>query len=811
MADSTHKLATIVFTDIVGFTKLSAENEPLAIQLLDTQRTTLKPIVERHNGHWLKEIGDGLLLTFDTTRDAVDCSIEIQHTIKNVANLDLRIGIHQGEVVIQGDDVLGDDVNVASRIEPFASPGGIVITNRINASLIRDPVYQTRLVGSPALKGVRQEVKLHCIISHGLPETDISQVSAKLEPGSSPVVSPPEPVSTVQTPTLREQKDKKKSPLPLIIGGIAGVGILAGIVIFMMKGSEGSPGKISGQISIACLPFVNMSSDKENEYFSDGITEEILNYLAKIKDLRVISRTSVFTYKNKKDISLVEIGRELDVSHVLEGSVRKAGEKVRITAQLIRSDDDAHLWSETYDRDLKDIFAVQDEIAQTIVTTLEMDYIGHTEKPVEKKRETSLEAYNLYLQGIHFQTNRDEAGMRMALSYFNKTVKADPDYDLAYVGLANTYLLMADYGYKTFDESLPLAEYNSNKALELNPNTADVQVSQAYVSLIRKDDPAITEKFFKKAIQLNPNFARAQHWYSDFLKLVIKNQEKAYEYAIAAYNLDPLSPIISYNLANVCVNAGYLKKAEEVLKKILVTSPQFFKSYGQLSIVYRMQGRWVEAEKITLKGTEVNPNDGNTWRQYSEILSLQGKHQEAIKAMEKMNSLMPNSSFSLEFLSVVNYFAKNYSNAREYISQAKNLSQVVPLGRLVEGWLYYDEKKYEQAIESFDYSQGFFVGLSVLFESMAMTGKGCVYADMGNTDKAEDVIKELDKFSGTTGVICLKGIIQMHLGNKNEGYKILEEQIKKNDPYVFLKIDSYLKPYRHEAKFKKLLKLYNLG
>ena len=165
MPNPTHKLATIVFTDIVGFTKLSAENEPLAIQLLETQRTTLKPIVERHNGNWLKEIGDGLLLTFDTTKDAVDCSIEMQHTVKNVANLDLRIGIHQGEVVIQGNDVLGDDVNVASRIEPFASPGGIVVTNRVNASLLRDPVYQTKLVGKPALKGVRQEVKLHCIIS----------------------------------------------------------------------------------------------------------------------------------------------------------------------------------------------------------------------------------------------------------------------------------------------------------------------------------------------------------------------------------------------------------------------------------------------------------------------------------------------------------------------------------------------------------------------------------------------------------------------------------------------------------------------
>ena len=806
MPDPTYKLATIVFTDIVGFTKLSAENEPLAIQLLEIQRTTLKPIVERHNGSWLKEIGDGLLLTFDTTKDAVDCSIEMQHTVKNVANLDLRIGIHQGEVVIQGNDILGDDVNVASRIEPFASPGGIVVTNRVNASLLRDPVYQTKLVGKPALKGVRQEVKLHCIISHGLPETDISKVSAKMESKS------PSPSSSAAPSTPpQEQQPIKKSSLPLIVGGIIGAVIIAGIAVFFVSGSKNIPGGTSGQVSIACLPFVNMSADKENEYFSDGITEEILNYLAKIKNLRVISRTSSFTYKDKKDISLAEIGKQLNVSHVLEGSVRKAGQKVRITAQLIKSGDDAHLWSETYDRELKDIFAVQDEIAQTIVNTLEMDYIGHTENTVEKKRETSLEAYNLYLQGLHFQTNRDEAGMRMALSYFNKTVKEDPTYELAYVGLANTYLLMADYGYKTFDESLPLAEYNSNKALELNPNLAEVQVSQAYVSLIRKDSPDKTEKYFKKAIQLNPNYARAQHWYSDFLKLVIKDQEKAYEYATTAYNLDPLSPIVSFNLADVCVNAGYLDKGEEVLKKTLVFNPQFFKAYGQLSIIYRMQGRWDEAEKTAHQGTEVNPEDGNPWRQYSEILSLQGKHQEAIRAMEKMNSLMPNSSFSLEFLSIVNYFAKNYSKVKEYISQAKNISQTVPLGRLVEGWLYYDEKKYEEAIEAFDYAQKIFLGLSVLFESMAITGKGCVYADMGETEMAKSMLLELEKFTGTTGITSLKGIILMHMGNKEKGYNILKEQIKKNDPYVFLKIDSYLKPYRNEAKFKELLKLYNLG
>ena len=181
MSDTKRKLAAIVFTDIVGFTKLSSKNEPAALALLEKQRDLLKPLVEKKNGEWLKEIGDGLLLSFGTTRDAVDCAIEFQHITKDVENLDLRIGIHQGEVVFQGSDVVGDDVNIASRIEPFAATGGIAISGRVNSSLKRDPDFETKYVGTPDLKGVDQEVKVYCITSHELPETIKSNVTAKLD------------------------------------------------------------------------------------------------------------------------------------------------------------------------------------------------------------------------------------------------------------------------------------------------------------------------------------------------------------------------------------------------------------------------------------------------------------------------------------------------------------------------------------------------------------------------------------------------------------------------------------------------------
>ena len=182
MPETTRKLAAIVFTDIVGFTKLAAENEPMALELLEKQRELLKSIVYEYKGEWLKEMGDGLLLSFGTNHDAVDCAIAIQNAVKNVDNLILRIGIHQGEVVLQGRDVVGDDVNIASRIEPFAAPGGIAISGRVNAALERDPEFETVYLGKPSLKGVSQEVKAFCIVSHDLPQTDLSKVTAKLKP-----------------------------------------------------------------------------------------------------------------------------------------------------------------------------------------------------------------------------------------------------------------------------------------------------------------------------------------------------------------------------------------------------------------------------------------------------------------------------------------------------------------------------------------------------------------------------------------------------------------------------------------------------
>ena len=803
MTKNKRKLAAIVFTDIVGFTALSATNQDKAADLLKLQRETLKPLVSKHNGDWIKEMGDGLLLIFDTVMEAVECCVEIQKSTKSINDLNLRIGIHQGEILIDGDDVIGDDVNIASRAEPFSEPGGIVVTDRINASLMRDPVYKTKLIGKPSLKGVRQEISLFCIISHDLPKTNISRIASKLE------VSDKKLGLLGGFELIQEKREQPSySTMTTIIGGTI-VAILLVIGIIFVKNSSSIISSNNKGKSIAVLPFVNMSSDKENEYFSDGITEEILNYLAKIKNLRVISRTSVFTYKGRKDISIAEIGHELDVSHVLEGSVRKSGSKVRITAQLIRSADDAHLWSESFDRNLEDIFLLQDEIAQTIVETLKMEYIGHTNEQQPKKTETNIDAYNMYLQGKHFQNHRDEEGMKIALSFFKKTVQLDPEYELAYVGLANTYLLLADYGYGSFDENLPLAEYNANIAMNLNPTSAEVYAANAYVSLIRKDDPQKTESYYLKAIELNPNYARAHHWYSDFLKIVMKDYKRSLFHGKEAQKLDPLSGIIGINLAKTQISLNQMDHAESTLKNIIKVHPEFLQAFISLSNLYMSKGQWHESEMMAKKATDIKPDDGVSWKTLAEILIVQGKTSEGINAYKKFLDLNPSSTMALEHLSVGYYFGRNFDKASKIINTIYDQTTFAPLANLVEGWILMQKKDYTGSLTVLQKSRNGFLGLSAFYEALALGAQGIIFAVQEDKEGVELIISELENFGESNGVKSMIGIIKLYSGDQSKGYKIIKDSILNDNPYIYFFIDPKLDRFKNDVRFIELLSLFN--
>ncbi len=415
MPDQTRKLAAIVFTDIVGFTKLSAVNEPAALSLLETQRELLKPIVEKHGGSWLKEIGDGLLLSFETTKDAVDCAIEIQKIVKEVENLNLRIGIHQGEVVFQGGDVIGDDVNIAARIEPFAAPGGVAISGRVNASLERDPVFQTHYLGQPQLKGVSQSVKAYCITSHGLPKTDMSKVNAKLEPDGF-------------------QWNVKNTI------GIAASTIGLFMLINFMFLRIGYADKDETP-SIAILPFENRGAEAD-EFFAYGISSDLIADVTGTGMIRVAGLNDIERL-DYASMSYNDLSEELLVRYVAKGTLWKMDTMFQLSMELFDTKNSEVVWSNRWQTAWKDLAIIKDDLADKILENLNINVIKNIE---QANLITNSEAYEYYLKGKYkFDKRVTSEDLEIAKGFYQKAIELDSTLIKARTGLASTYAYQSNY------------------------------------------------------------------------------------------------------------------------------------------------------------------------------------------------------------------------------------------------------------------------------------------------------------------------------------------------------------------------------
>ena len=410
MSKPKRKLAAIVFTDIVGFTKLSAKNEPAALQILNKQRDILKPIVEEHNGDWLKEIGDGLLLTFNTTIEAVHCSIAIQEALKSIPELKLRIGIHQGEVAFQGDDVVGDDVNIASRIEPFSAPGGIAISGRVNASLDRDPEFKTHFLGQPKLKGVSQTVKVYCIISHGLRQTDLSQVSSKLEP------------------------EVFQWNIKNTIGiAASGIGLFLIINFLFLRGGFADESEVP---SVAILPLDNKGAEAD-DFYAYGISTDLISDVTSAGLIRVASLNRI---EDLGDISANEMADQLDVRYIAEGTLWKKDSIFQLSMELYDTKTEKVVWSERWQKNWNEFPSIRDVLAENILEKLKVDY--NTASP---KIALNPDAYEFYLKAIHKfkkRDNKDDAKIAQGLA--DKAIELDDKLIRAKVFLANTYTEMGD-------------------------------------------------------------------------------------------------------------------------------------------------------------------------------------------------------------------------------------------------------------------------------------------------------------------------------------------------------------------------------
>ena len=428
--------------------------------------------------------------------------------------------------------------------------------------------------------------------------------------------------------------------------------------------------------SIAVMPFKNMSDDPEQEYFSDGISEELLNKLAKVADLRVISRSSSFSFKGK-DVDIPTVAKKLNVGHILEGSVRRMGDNVRITAQLIDASTDSHKWSETYDRELttQNIFAIQSEIAAVIADKLRATLLRWDEENLKNVPTMSLEAYQAYLLGKQRMISRSSASLKQAAADFQRAIDIDSDYALAYVGLAETYMLLGDYAGLSLREMLSNSEPALSKALKLDDELAEAYVAKGAVRS-KAGDIAAAEDAFRRAIELDSNYSKAYHWYGDVLLNRLQQPETALPMLQKAYQLDPVSPALIVTLGQALDALGRFEEAMEVYQQALEIEPAYASTYYLIGGIHALEyGRLDQGVRWSLEGAARDPRYVTNLAALGSYFLALGDDAQAEQWINRAMSIGPDRFQSNSAMAFLFYYQDQESDA---LNVARRLQIIAP-------------------------------------------------------------------------------------------------------------------------------------
>jgi adenylate cyclase len=548
------RLAAILAADVVGYSRLMGADEAGTLAALKRHREAVfDPAVAAHNGRIVKLIGDGAIVEFGSVVDAVNCALSVQRSSALQAatarqpTIVLRIGINLGDVIIENDDIYGDGVNIAARLEPLAEPGGICVSSIVHESVGNRIDVRFQYGGDISVKNIDRPIR---IWKWHPRKTDVA--AGRSNAGNA--------TPYVETP------------------------------------------------SIAVLPFTNMSGDPEQEYFSDGISEDIITDLSKIAGLLVISRNSSFTYKGRS-VDVRTVGRDLGVRSVLEGSVRRAGNRVRIAAQLIDATNGAHLWADRYDRDLTDIFAVQDYVTRRIVDALKV-----TLSPAEKARladsgTPDIDAYDCYLRGRELLAlnPKNRETFEQSAKFFMRALELDPSYSQAYAGLSVAYNF--DYQNRWSDDpdnSLRLAKHNAEQAIEKNPNEPFARLVSSWAAIFEKDlDRAKSEADI--ALSLNPNSSGA-YVNLGHIQTLSGRPLEAIPMIERATRLDPaFRPRHLHFLGMAYLLAGKYETAAALLRERILLVPGTDFSRVLLASALGHLGEVDEARRIWQELKEINP------------------------------------------------------------------------------------------------------------------------------------------------------------------------------------------------------------
>jgi len=561
-----------MFTDMVDYTSMSEKNEELALTLLEDHRQLLRPVFARHGGREVKTVGDGFLVEFPSALEAVRCGLEIQ-----------QLMYRRNQGVTSEKKIL---LRVAVHLGDVEHRDGDVYGDAVNiASRIQS-------LTDPGGICITQQVYDHVRKNEEFRMVALGQNRLK----------------NVQTPTE---------------------------VYRVLPASErGEPTKTDAlePRRVAALPLAIISSDQQDEYFADGLTEEIINTLSSIPGLKVIARTSVMKYKEASK-SVGEIGRELKVGTILEGSVRKAGGRLRITIQLIDVGSESPIWSQKYDRELEDVFKIQTDIAERVAEALKVQLLTENRTLIQQKAPEDIEAYVLYLRGRYHWSRRNKEDLEKAIAYFGEAIEKDPNYALAHAGMADCYTLMGRHLYLPAKEAFSKARDFANRALELNNDLAEAHTSLAAVLFIYDWEWDAAEDQFKRAIQLNPNYATAHYWHSVLLQTTGRLQESVTA-AEKAQVLDPLSPVIGMGVVQAYFFSGQYDKAVEECHRYLDMDPSFVVARDFLVHLHVQNGLFEEAAEEAKRLLDVSERKSEAMAHLAYVYAASGKTEEAKKLFE---------------------------------------------------------------------------------------------------------------------------------------------------------------------------------
>ena len=608
-----HKLAAILYADVEGYSRLTGADEAGTHRTLSAYLDLFAETIKAHRGEVKHYAGDAVLADFTTVSDALNCAVAVQQAIKEKNNevpqakrVQFRIGLNLGEVIVDRGEVYGNGVNVAARLETLAEPGGICVSGNVVDAVGAKLALRYEYMGEHRVKNIEKPVRAYRVTEaqHG------QRFSLSLR---------------------RRLRLMRTSKLTFVM--LALLVVAVGVAVYALNRSPPAPAR-AGMHRIAVLPFANLSADPENEYFADGITEEMISQLSKIQGLEVIARTSVMTYKGKNK-KIDEIGRDLRVGTVLEGSVRKAENQIRIAAQLIDVENQAHLWSQEYNREAKGIFAVQSDIAKSVAEALRIKLGPVERQQIEKKKTDNPEAHELYLKGLYHFNKQTPEGLAKSIEYYEQAIKKDPSYAEAYAWLAYAHEQQGFYGLVPEKEAFAKAKALALKALELDSSNAHALVALGDMTLFDWDWSRV-ESLYQRSLSLNPNSAYAHDSYGIFYLSAMGRHEEAIAESRRAVGLDPLAAQYPHDLGWVLQLARQYDAAIEQFYKALQMESGLTNAYRGLGESYaykRMYEKSIEAMQNLVKTSDGSPY---SLASLGWAYGVAGKKDEALKVLDTL-------------------------------------------------------------------------------------------------------------------------------------------------------------------------------